>query len=106
MNFKSFEWISKFTGQLNLGGTMSKLGADRRGKIGPYGHIDVYIMTWSEVINNAKVRLKFYQEQLQFEASDDDIRTYLFEKHEEFLPSSYKDNVVNDEHLEPKVVNK
>ncbi|UOO89496.1 hypothetical protein LVJ82_00505 [Vitreoscilla massiliensis] len=80
--------------------------ASVRGKIATYGNIELYIMTWSEVLNNAKARLKFYQEQLQFEASDDDIRTYLFEKHEEFLPSSYRDKVVNDGHLEPKVVNK
>lgn len=48
--------------------------------------IEVYIMTWSEVITNARARLKFYQEQLRYEADTETSLSYLHKMHNEFIP--------------------
>lgn len=50
--------------------------------------LEIYIMTWSEVITNAKARLKFYQEQLNYKSDDASSFAYLKQKHEEFLPKT------------------
>lgn len=50
--------------------------------------IEVYIMTWSEVINNAKARLKFYQEQLRYEADTETSLSYLHKTYSAFIPKS------------------
>lgn len=54
--------------------------------------IEIYIMTWSQVITNAKARLKFYQEQLNYQSNDESSLAYLKEKHAEFLPTSLNTN--------------
>ena len=51
------------------------------------------LLTWAEVIGNAKARLKFYQDQLQYQASEKDVQDYLIERHEQFLPVSFTDNI-------------
>ena len=53
-------------------------------------NIDVYIVTWSEVIGNAKTRLKFYQDQLRYEADEETSIAYLHAKHNEFIPSEMR----------------
>lgn len=50
--------------------------------------LKVYILTWSEVITNAKARLKFYQEQLRYESNDESSLSYLKQKYDEFLPKT------------------
>lgn len=52
--------------------------------------IEVYAFPWSEVISNAKARLKFYQDQLQYEADSETTNTYLTKMYKEFLPNDYK----------------
>lgn len=54
------------------------------------GSIEAYIMTWSEVITNAKVRLQFYQEQLRYEADTETSLAYLHKIHGEFIPQKIK----------------
>lgn len=49
-------------------------------------HIEVFIMTWSEVITNAKARLKFYQDQLQYEADTETNQAYLQKEYNDFIP--------------------
>lgn len=49
--------------------------------------IEVYVMTWAEVIGNAKTRLKFYQEQLQYEANEESSKEYLQAMHNKFIPA-------------------
>lgn len=50
-------------------------------------NLDVYAMTWAEVINNAKTRLKFYKEQLQYEANAESSKEYLQAMHNKFIPT-------------------
>ncbi|WP_199508600.1 MULTISPECIES: ATP-binding protein [unclassified Psychrobacter] len=56
----------------------------------PDGGIEVYVMTWSEVITNARVRLQFYQEQLRYEADTESSIAYLHKVHNEFIPQEMK----------------
>lgn len=58
--------------------------------VSPDGGIEVYVMTWSEVITNAKVRLQFYQEQLRYEADTETSLAYLHNMHNEFIPQEIK----------------
>lgn len=53
-------------------------------------NMDVYIMTWSEVITNAKARLKFYQEQLSYDPDTETSLAYLHRMHNEFIPQEIK----------------
>jgi hypothetical protein len=53
-------------------------------------NMDVYIMTWSEVITNAKARLKFYQEQLRYDPDTETSLAYLHKMHNEFIPQEIK----------------
>lgn len=52
--------------------------------------IEIYVMKWSEVITNAKARLKFYQEQLNYEADTESSMSYLHEIHNEFVPEEIR----------------
>jgi len=52
--------------------------------------IEVYAFPWSEVISNARARLKFYQDQLQYEADNETTNTYLTKMYKEYLPSDYR----------------
>lgn len=50
-------------------------------------NLEVYAMTWAQVIDNAKTRLKFYKEHLQYEASTETSKQYLQAMHNKFIPS-------------------
>lgn len=56
--------------------------------------IEMYVMTWAEVINNAKSRLNFINEKLQYSAGDNEARNYLTKYHDQYLPESYLDQEV------------
>lgn len=60
-----------------------------KGRIYAEGKVTVFIMTWAEVISNAKVRLKLYREQLNYAADDESSRKYLEQIHSEYLPDTY-----------------
>lgn len=60
-----------------------------KGRIYAKGNVKVFIMTWAEVISNAKVRLKLYREQLNYVADDESSRKYLEEIHSRYLPDTY-----------------
>jgi hypothetical protein len=49
-------------------------------------HIQVWAKTWSEVLNDARSKLRFFKEQLAYEADRDSAKAYLKAKHEKFLP--------------------
>lgn len=49
--------------------------------------IRVFARTWSEVLNDARSRLRFFKDQLSYEADRDTARAYLKAKHEKFLPT-------------------
>ena len=50
-------------------------------------NIKVWIKTWSEIINDAKVRLQFVNKQLCYEADRESSMSYLRETHEKFIPT-------------------
>jgi hypothetical protein len=49
-------------------------------------NIRVWAKTWSEVINDARSRLRFFKEQLTYEADQESAKAYLKSKHAKFLP--------------------
>lgn len=49
-------------------------------------NVEVWVMTWSEVIHAAKSKLRFFSQQLKYEATRDSSTDYLEQKHQEFLP--------------------
>lgn len=50
-------------------------------------NIRVWAKTWSEVLNDARSRLRFFKDQLSYEADRDSAKAYLKAKHEKFLPT-------------------
>lgn len=52
--------------------------------------IEIYVMPWSEIISNARARLKFYQDQLQYEADDETTNSYLTNIYKKYLPSDFQ----------------
>lgn len=48
--------------------------------------VKVWVMTWSQVLDSARRRLGFFQEQLGYTPSAVNAREYLHRKHEEYLP--------------------
>lgn len=53
-------------------------------------NITVWVRTWSEVINNARARLKFINDYLSFKSTKDSSRNYLEKVHKKFIPE-YKE---------------
>jgi len=50
--------------------------------------IQVWAKTWSEIINDARVRLRFFEQQLAYEATRDNAKGYLAKAHAKFLPKT------------------
>lgn len=51
-------------------------------------NITVWAKTWSEVINDARARLRFVNEQLAYQADNDSAKAYLNKAHAKFIPNS------------------
>ena len=51
-------------------------------------NITVWAKTWAEVINDARSRLRFVNEQLSYEADNDSAKAYLNKAHAKFIPNS------------------
>lgn len=49
-------------------------------------NVEVWVMTWSEVIHAARSKLSFFSQQLKYEATRGSSTEYLEQKHKEFLP--------------------
>lgn len=47
----------------------------------------IWLKTWSEIIDDAKHRLKFFEKSLNYAASSDSALSYLRETHAKYLPS-------------------
>lgn len=50
-------------------------------------NITVWVKTWAEIINDARARLRFVNEQLAYQADNDSAKTYLNKAHAKFIPS-------------------
>lgn len=74
--------------------SFAKREANQRGQ--PQGRIadeadlnmTIWIKTWSEIINDASVRLNFARNQLNYQADRDSSRKYLMETHAKYIPVS------------------
>ena len=49
-------------------------------------NITVWAKTWSEVIANARAKLQFINEHLQYEVTQESSQKYLKEVHEKYIP--------------------
>lgn len=73
-------------------------GPNRRDKLTHQSdRIRVGVKTWGELIEENKARLQFFQEHLQYTASEDDGLRYLQERHKEYLEGVIKDDALTDE---------
>ncbi|QQA74751.1 ATP-binding protein [Pectobacterium parmentieri] len=50
-------------------------------------NVEVWAMTWAELINSARARLSFFSKQLKYEATKDSATEYLERTHKEYIPS-------------------
>ena len=49
-------------------------------------NVEVWVMTWADVINAAKTKLSFFSKQLKYEATKDSAIGYLEKTHKEYIP--------------------
>lgn len=52
--------------------------------------VQIWTKTWGQIIEQCRARLTFYQKHLQYEADYTTALTYLQEKHDKYLPKSFK----------------
>ena len=50
-------------------------------------NITVWAKPWADVINDARARLRFFSEQLSYEANRDSAKAYLKKAHEKYIPN-------------------
>ncbi|WPX44194.1 hypothetical protein [Undibacterium sp. CCC3.4] len=55
-------------------------------------NITVWVKEWAEVINDARSRLRFINEQLSYEADRDSAKAYLQRAHAKFIPNLSDDD--------------
>lgn len=51
-------------------------------------NITVWAKTWSEILNDARARLKFFSQQLEYQADSDSELDYLKRAHSRYIPGS------------------
>lgn len=51
-------------------------------------NITVWVKTWSELITNARAKLQFINEHLQYEVTQESSQKYLKEVHEKYIPKA------------------
>lgn len=49
-------------------------------------NVEVWVITWAEVLNATRTKLSFFSKQLNIVASRDDATCYLEKTHHEFIP--------------------
>lgn len=59
------------------------------------GNYDVYILTWGDIISEAKQRHEFIKERLNINLKENEEGlTYIKEKYKEYLPAGFGGNSV------------
>ncbi len=78
-----------------IGNSLDEFVESRRNQVGfPFGYVQrtermsIQVRTWSEVINDARHRLKFVERNLDYRADHADGVEYLRETHARYLPKS------------------
>lgn len=54
-------------------------------------NISVWAKTWSEILNDARARLSFFSQQLDYQADSDSEREYLRRAHSKYIPGELTD---------------
>jgi len=55
-------------------------------------NITVWAKTWAEVINDARTKLSFFNQQLAYAADRDSAKEYLQKTHSHFIPDTYQED--------------
>lgn len=63
-------------------------------------NITVWARSWSEIINDARTRLNFFNQQLAYEAGQDSAKEYLKKTYAKFIPESEPTPEIIDEIVE------
>lgn len=50
------------------------------------GRMTIWVKTWSQIINDCRARLNFYQQKLEYNASNEAALEYLKKEYEKYLP--------------------
>lgn len=58
------------------------------------GRMSIWVKTWSQVINDCRARLDFYQQKLRYSASNKTAIAYLREEYEKYLPGCFVDQTI------------
>jgi hypothetical protein len=61
------------------------------------GKVFIWVKSWGQLINAARARLEFFQEQLQYAVDDESALEYLHKIHEQYLPKVMKESVDNSD---------
>lgn len=64
--------------------------------------ITVWAHSWSEIINDARTRLNFINQQLAYEVGQDSAKEYLNKTHAKFIPEPEPSPEITDEVVEEK----
>jgi len=56
------------------------------------GNISVWIITWAELINNARSKLAFINKDLNYKSTRESAKTYLKKAHAKFIPEMEEDD--------------
>ncbi|MEX2138501.1 MAG: ATP-binding protein [Pirellulales bacterium] len=52
------------------------------------GQVNIYVRKWATVIADAKWRYEFFRKQLEYQATTDDARAYLKDRHSKYFPET------------------
>ncbi len=56
------------------------------------GKMAIWVKTWSQVINDCRARLNFFQEKLEYIANNETALEYLKKEYEKYLPGCFNQN--------------
>lgn len=74
-----------------VSGEVQKLAAmsnKPRGQTFEGSGVEIWVKSWGQIIEDCRSRLQFFQQELQYEASDESALAYLRKVHGEYLPSA------------------
>ncbi|WP_455356949.1 hypothetical protein [Streptomyces sp. SYSU K217416] len=74
----------------------------RHGGAGPHQlNYEVWFKSWGEILDAGEKKLRFFQEQLNYEATDDRVTQHLRESYSHFIPDALAQPHDEAEETEP-----
>lgn len=68
------------------------------------GRVNIYVRQWSTVIADTQWRYEFFRKQLEYQATTEDARSYLRDRHSKYFPEMEQPADGNGDTLEPVAV--